>query len=78
MSKDQLKLQVIDKISEIEDEEFLIAINKILDGNLSSASPRRLTTEQRQKVLNGLKQLKNGEIISNEDLEEEENKWLKE
>lgn len=78
MSTDQLKHLVIDKISEIEDEEFLKAINKILDSNLSSGSPRKLTAEQRQKVLTGLHQLEKGEIISNEDLEKEEDEWLKE
>jgi hypothetical protein len=78
MSTDQLKNLVIDKISEIEDEGFLIAINKILDTNLLSASPRKLTLEQRKKVLIGLEQLGKGEIISNEDLEKAEDEWLKE
>ncbi len=78
MSTEQLKNLVIDKISEIEDENFLQAIKTILDSNTATASIYKLTEEQKQKVNIGLNQLDKGQIISNEDLEKEEDEWLKE
>jgi len=78
MSTEQLKNLVIDRISEIEDENFLQAIKTILDSNTVAASIYKLTEEQKQKVKIGLAQLDNGQAISNEDLEQEEDEWLKE
>lgn len=78
MSTEQLKNLVIDRISEIEDENFLKAIKTILDSNIAAASIYKVTGEQRQKVNNGITQLNDGQIISNEDLEKEEDVWLKE
>ncbi len=78
MSTEQLKNLVIDRISEIEDENFLQAIKTILDSNLAPASIYKVTEAQRQKVEIGITQLNNGQIISNEDLEKEEDAWLKE
>ncbi|QNF32981.1 hypothetical protein HUW51_09635 [Adhaeribacter swui] len=77
MSTEQLKNLVIDKISEIEDENFLQAIKTILDTNKATAGIYKLTEEQKQKVKIGLTQLDNGQIISNEDLEKEEDEWLR-
>lgn len=78
MNTQQLKNLVIDKISGIEDEEFLKAIKKILDANVASDSPHKLTHAQKQRVLTGLKQLEQNNTVSNEDLEKEEDEWLKE
>ena len=78
MSTEQLKNLVIDRISEIEDENFLQAIKTILDTNTVAGSIYKLTEEQKQKVMIGLTQLDNGQIISNEELEQEEDEWLRE
>ncbi len=78
MSTEQLKNLVIDRISEIEDENFLQAIKTILDTNTGVGSIYKLTEEQKQKVIIGLAQLDNGQIISNEELEQEEDEWLRE
>lgn len=78
MSTEQLKNLVIDKISEIEDESFLQAINIILDKNTAASGKLMLTEEQKQKVFNSLNQLEAGQTITNDDLEKEEDEWLKE
>lgn len=78
MSTEQLKNLVIDRISEIEDENFLQAIKTILDTSIAPASIYKVTEEQKQKVNISLTQLHNGQVISNEDLEIEEDEWLKE
>lgn len=77
MSTEQLRNLVIDKISGIEDERFLQAIKTILDTNTATAHIYKLTEEQKRKVALGLSQLERGQITSNEDLEEEEDEWLK-
>jgi len=78
MSTEQLKNLVIDQISQIDDEIFLNAVKTILDNNIVSGSVMMLTPDQKQKIKTGINQLDNGKTISNEDLEKEENEWLKE
>lgn len=78
MSTEQLKNLVIDRISEIEDENLLQAIKTILDANAAAISRYKLTEQQKQKVNMGLAQLDKGQIINNEDVEKEEDEWLKE
>ncbi|MBI3501860.1 MAG: hypothetical protein HY063_08705 [Bacteroidetes bacterium] len=77
MTTAQLKHQVIDKISEINDEEFLKAIKKILDSS-AGKNIYRLSAEQRKAIRKGKQQIKNGEYITNEQLEKDEDKWLSE
>ena len=76
MSTQQLRNLLIDKISGIRDEKYLMAIKTILDTNFPEEEPYKLSDAQRKKVRTGLDQLKKGEVISNEDLEKEENEWL--
>ena len=74
----QLKNLVMDRIWEIDDEEFLKAIKKILDVTLSAENVYKLSVEQKESIRIAKEQIKNGESISNEDLEREEDQWLNE
>ena len=76
MSTQQLRNLLIDKISGIRDEKYLLAIKTILDTNFPEEEPYKLSDSQRKKVRTGLEQLKKGEVISNEKLEKEEDEWL--
>lgn len=78
MSTSQLKNLVIDKIYGIDDEAFLVALKKILDSSISTEALYCLNEQQRQAVSKGRQQIADGRFISNEDLEDSENKWLKE
>jgi hypothetical protein len=79
MSTEHLKNLVIDQISQIEDENFLNAVKTILDTNLASGgSVMMLTVQQKEKIQNGLHQLATGKTTTNEELEKDENEWLKE
>jgi len=78
MNTHQIKNLVVDKIMKIEDQDFLQAINTILDHNMPSNSPHTLTSEQKESIGIGLNQLENGQFILNSDLEDDENKWLNE
>ncbi|MCK4764253.1 MAG: hypothetical protein KAW12_18790 [Candidatus Aminicenantes bacterium] len=78
MNTAQLKDLVVDKIYGINDAEYLKAINKILDMNRSSESV--FTVDNKRKALINLakRQIANGEYISNEELNREEDEWLNE
>ena len=77
MSTQQLRNLVIDKISGIEDEEILKALNLILDTGKQSKRPYKTTAQEKERIKAGLKLLKKGKIISNEELEKSEDEWLK-
>jgi hypothetical protein len=78
MTTIQLKNILIDKIYSISDEEFLLAIKKLMDCVDTSNKIYKLNNEQRNAVNEGKQQIKDGKYISNEDLQKEEDLWLNE
>ena len=78
MNTAQLKDLIIDKIYGINDAEYLQAINKILDTNQSSERVFALNDKQKAMIKLGKQQISNGEYITDEELENEEDKWLSE
>jgi len=64
-----------ERISLIDDESFLSAIKTILDSKVSSAV-YKLSDFQKERINSGREQLKNGETISNDDLQSEISQWL--
>jgi len=78
MQTAQLRDIVIDKIYGINDSDYLRALNKILDMRQTSEEVFQLNEEQKAMIRLGKQQISNGEYISNEDLEKEEDQWLNE
>ncbi len=78
MSTNQLKKLLIGKIEDTNDEELLQAVYKLLDFNSSAGQVYQLSDEQKNAIETGKAQIANGESVSNEDLEREIDKWLKE
>jgi hypothetical protein len=78
MNAAQLKDQVIERIYGINDVDYLKAIKKILDMSQPSGEILYLNDKQKAMIDLGKKQIANGEYISNEELEKEEDKWLNE
>jgi hypothetical protein len=76
MQTAQLRDIVIDKIYGINDSDYLKALNKILDMRQTSEEVFHLNEEQKALIQLGKQQVSNGEYISNEDLEKEEDQWL--
>ena len=73
----ELKKILIKRIAGIDDNSFLTAINTILESK-SDSTIVKTTPEQKQKIKEGREQIANGEYFTNEDVEMETNKWLKE
>ena len=61
--------------SQIDDEPILNAIKTIL-GTKVSSTIYKLSNFQKERISLGREQLKNGEVISNEDLQAEIDQWL--
>ena len=78
MQTAQLRDMVIDKIYGINDSDYLRALKKILDMRQPSEEVYHLNEEQKAMIKLGKQQISNGEYISNEDLEKEEDQWLNE
>lgn len=75
MSTIELKNLVISKISEINDEAFLAAINTILDSK--SESILILSDDQKSSIKKSQKEYLEGNYFSNDSVNEEMEKWLK-
>ena len=75
MNTVELRNMISQRISLIDDEPFLVANNTILDAKVSS-SIYKLSNFQKERIALGREQLKNGSVISNEDLQAELDLWL--
>ena len=76
MTTVDLKNILIHKIAAINDESFLNAIKTIIDSK-SESTIYNTSAEQKAKIKEGLEQIENGEYFTNEQVESEINKWLK-
>ena len=70
-----LKKQLIQRLSEIEDKAFLEAIKTILD---SKSQILPLTAEQLAEILKSKDQIDQGHFTSQDQLDEEFEKWVNE
>ena len=75
MNTVELRNMISQRISLIDDEPFLVAIKTNLDAKVSS-SIYKLSNFQKERIALGREQLKNGSVISNEDLQAELDLWL--
>ena len=74
MTTIELKKQLIDRISKIDDVSFLRAIKTILDSKTES-QVITLTKAQRQEIEESKKQVEVGEFIGQEELDQKFNQW---
>lgn len=77
MSTIELKNILIKRISEINDNSFLEAIMTILDSKIDT-KVYQLSPEQKDAIIESKKQVANGEVFSNDQINQEFQKWLKE
>ena len=75
MNTVELRHMINQRILLIDDEPFLVAIKTILDTKVTS-SIYKLSDFQKERISLGREQLKNGQVISNEDLQSEIDQWL--
>lgn len=77
MTTVELKNILIHRIAGINDKSFLNAIKTIVDTK-SESTIYKTTPEQRLRIKEGREQIAKGEYFTNEQVELEIDKWLKE
>ena len=75
MTTTELKKQLIHRISEIEDVNFLKALKTILDSKLNE-KVLNLTAEQKDEIIESREDVKKGLVIDNALLDKEIKAWL--
>ena len=73
----ELKKDLLHTIAEINDESVLSAIKTFIE-TTSESKIYKLTPEQRNEIQEGREQIARGEYFTNEQVESEVDKWLKE
>jgi hypothetical protein len=77
MSATELKVQIINKITTIEDELILEEIFKLVDIESGMDSFYRLTPDERTAVNIGLKDVKENRVYSSEAADNMISEWLR-
>ena len=77
MTTIDLKNILIHRIAGIDDKSFLSAINTIVEVK-SESTIYKTTQEQQRRIEEACMQISKGKIFTNEQVEIEINKWLKE
>jgi len=75
MSTIELRHHIIEKLSLIDDDSFLIAIKTIIESKVNE-SLYKLSDFQKSRIESGRKQIKKGQSISNDTLQKEIDQWL--
>ncbi len=73
-----LKKLLISKIDDTNDEELLKAVYKLLDYNSSEGKIYKLNDDQVSAVREAQAQIAKGKFITDEELDQEIDKWLSE
>jgi len=76
MSTAELKRQLIDKIESIEDDNILAEIYRVLEISQADSDVFELTSIMRSALNEGLEDVKNGRVISNDQANKEIDEWL--
>ncbi len=77
MKTAELKKILVQRIEEINDEQFLKAIKTILDSKVES-EVMLLSEEQKLEIFESRKEIEAGKFVDQNELEVEFDKWLKE
>ncbi len=78
MTTTKLKNILTQKISKIDDTDFLNAIRIIIEMKENAGDVYKLNEIQRKRIKKSKEQIKNGEIVENDQVFDEIEKWLKE
>jgi hypothetical protein len=73
---DKLRNSLIDKILSIRNREILEAIDKLVSANVSDTDLVKLTAEQKEMLEMSEDDIKNGRLISQEEMDKRNLEWL--
>jgi len=75
-SVDKIRNGLIDKILSIKNREFLEALDKLISSNVSDLDIVELTDEQKEMLKMSESDIKNGHLISQEEMDKRNLEWL--
>jgi hypothetical protein len=77
MSTLELRKKVIEKIGKIENEDLLNEVNRLIDIEAADFEVYELNDEEMQAIMEAENQIKNGEILTDEEAKKDIAEWLK-
>lgn len=77
-SVDKIRNGLIDKILTINNKDFLEALDKIISTSSSYSGTVKLTKEQQEMLAMSEEDIKNGKLISQEEMDKRNLEWLNE
>jgi hypothetical protein len=75
---DVIRNGIIDKLLAISDKEYLLALFRLVDKTVSDSDTIKLTKEQQLMIQLSEKDLLDGKIISQHELDRLDSEWLNE
>ncbi|MNK13751.1 hypothetical protein D3C87_318420 [compost metagenome] len=76
-SIDHLRNTIIDKLMAISNKDYLIALNNLIENSSVENDIAELSAEQILMLKMSDNDIKNGDVIDQQDLDKEDLKWLK-
>ena len=77
-SIEQIRNNLIDKLSLIKNKELLSAVDRLLEVSVKEEDVYNISEEQRKALQASNSDIASGRLVSDEDLNFEEDKWLNE
>lgn len=77
-SIEQIRNNLIDKLTSIKNKELLSAVDRLLEVSVKEEDVYQVSEEQRKVLQASEVDIANGRLISDEDLNSEEDEWLNE
>lgn len=74
---DVIRNGIIDKLLAISDKDYLIALLRLLDSSAVQDKKIKLTKEQKLMLEMSEKDIENGRIVSQSDLDKSDLEWLR-
>ncbi|MDQ6762665.1 MAG: hypothetical protein M3015_08560 [Bacteroidota bacterium] len=78
MESNNLQYNILDKLASVSDASILQKIDDLLETVDLGNTKIKLTDAQNKMLMSSEEDVRNGKITTDEDLIEEENKWLNE
>lgn len=76
MQVNDLKYNLLDKLISVRDIDILQKINDLIGSVDINSSIFKVTDAQKQMLMKSEEDIRNGNVISNDDLNAEEDQWL--
>ncbi len=73
-----IKSQIHEGVENIDDEDFLLAVQEVIQKKYLPPDKPLLAKWQRQRIEESKKQIERGEYLTNEEVEEMMRRWLNE